>query len=138
MISTMLMLACTSCMAFNAQQKKIVEMIGKVNDYWQSHHKPETRAFWDNAAYHTGNIEAYKLTPNKQWLEYSTKWAEHNKWMGATEKDASKWKYKLYGEDQQHDIPHLCLSALHTLLFGNLVVRMYLNRQLVFCVDKLN
>jgi len=53
MISTMLMLACTSCMAFNAQQKKIVEMIGKVNDYWQSHHKPETRAFWDNAAYHT-------------------------------------------------------------------------------------
>ncbi|WP_018462596.1 glycoside hydrolase family 88 protein [Segatella paludivivens] len=102
MISTMLMLACTSCLAFNAQQKKIVEMIGKVNDYWQSHHKPETRAFWDNAAYHTGNIEAYKLTSNKQWLEYSTKWAEHNKWMGATEKDASKWKYKLYGEDQQH------------------------------------
>jgi hypothetical protein len=30
------------------------------------------------------------------------KWAEHNQWMGATEKDASKWKYKLYGEDQQH------------------------------------
>ena len=81
---------------------QVVALIKKVNNYWQANNKPEVRAFWDNAAYHTGNIEAYKLTSNKQWLEYSTKWAEHNKWMGATEKDASKWEYKLYGEDQQH------------------------------------
>ena len=95
-ISTILMFACTSLMAFNAQQHKIVEMIGLVNDYWQTHHKAETNAFWDNAAYHTGNMEAYKLTPNKQWLDYSTKWAEHNKWMGATEKDTSKWLTKIH------------------------------------------
>ena len=31
-ISTILMFACTSLMAFNAQQHKIVEMIGLVND----------------------------------------------------------------------------------------------------------
>ena len=38
-----------------------IEIITKVNDYWQQNHKPEVRSFWDEAAYHTGNMEAYKL-----------------------------------------------------------------------------
>ena len=75
-----------------------VDIIVKVNDYWQQHHKPEVRSFWDEAAYHTGNMEAYRLLGNARWLAYSDAWARHNKWMGAQQKDPSKWKYKTYGE----------------------------------------
>ena len=73
----------------------------KVNDYWQQHNKAEVRSFWDNAAYHTGNMEAYKLLGKAGWLDYSTRWAEHNRWMGATEADPAKWKYRHYGEGPQ-------------------------------------
>ena len=78
------------------------EIIAKVNDYWQSTHKPQVRAFWDEAAYHTGNMEAYRLLGNAQWLDYSIAWARHNRWMGAREQDPAKWKYKNYGEGQDY------------------------------------
>ena len=77
-----------------------VEIITKVNDYWQQHHSPKVRSFWDDAAYHTGNMEAYRLLGQARWLAYSDEWARHNMWMGAREKDPSKWKYKNYGEGQ--------------------------------------
>jgi len=79
-----------------------IEIITKVNDYWQQHHSPNVRAFWDEAAYHTGNMEAYKLLGVARWQAYSDAWARHNKWMGAREKDPSKWKYKNYGEGQDY------------------------------------
>ena len=79
-----------------------IEIITKVNDYWQSSHSPKVRSFWDEAAYHTGNMEAYRLLGQARWLAYSDEWARHNKWMGAREKDASKWKYKNYGEGQDY------------------------------------
>jgi len=75
-----------------------IEMIIRVNDYWQQHHSPLVRSFWDDAAYHTGNMEAYKLLGIARWKDYSERWARHNKWMGAQEKDTSKWRYKTYGE----------------------------------------
>ena len=75
-----------------------IEMITKVNDYWQQHHKPQVRSFWDEAAYHTGNMEAYRLLGVARWKNYSEDWARHNKWMGAQGQDPSKWKYKTYGE----------------------------------------
>ena len=83
-------------------QLSTIEIIEKVNNQWQATHKPEVRAFWDDAAYFTGNMEAYKLTGNAKYLEYSDKWARHNKWSGAKEKDQSKWKYKNYGEGQDY------------------------------------
>ena len=79
-----------------------VEIITKVNDYWQSTRSPKVRSFWDEAAYHTGNMEAYRLLGMARWLAYSDEWARHNKWMGAREKDQSKWKYKNYGEGQDY------------------------------------
>ncbi|MCK8623501.1 DUF4861 family protein [Prevotella sp. E13-27] len=79
-----------------------IEIITKVNDYWQQNHKPEVRSFWDEAAYHTGNMEAYKLLGMARWQAYSDAWARHNKWMGAQEKDVSKWKYKNYGEGHDY------------------------------------
>ncbi len=81
--------------------KAVMQVIDQVNTSWQSRNKAEVRAFWDHAAYHTGNMEAYKLTKNKQYLAYSERWAEHNKWMGATETDQTKWQYKRYGEGKE-------------------------------------
>ena len=108
--------------AATEQKAKTLNQIFKVNDYWQKHHTPEATAFWNVAAYHTGNMEVCKwltqeLSSNKKlsakrrklltdklnaYLAYSLRWAEHNQWKGATEADTAKWLYKKYGEDQQH------------------------------------
>lgn len=77
------------------------EIINKVNDTWQKNNPAKVRAFWDNAAYHTGNMEAYRLTGNKKWLDYSLEWAEHNEWKGAKSKNRSEWRYN-YGENDKH------------------------------------
>lgn len=80
---------------------KVRDIIAKVNNHWQQTNPAETRSFWDNAAYHTGNMEAYFLTGNEQWKNYSERWAEHNGWMGAKGTDRSRWKYD-YGETDDH------------------------------------
>jgi len=82
--------------------EEVKDIIRKVNTYWQTNNPAEVRAFWDNAAYHTGNIEVYKLLKDQQMLDYSIRWAEHNQWKGATEPDPAKWKYKQYGEGQDY------------------------------------
>ena len=102
-----LLLAITLLSALTLQAKKwtpdeIKDMIRKVNIYWQTNNPAEVRSFWDNAAYHTGNMEVYKLLQDQQMLDYSIRWAEHNQWKGATEPDPAKWKYKNYGEGQDY------------------------------------
>lgn len=79
---------------------QVKDVIRRVNTYWQTNNKSEVRSFWDNAAYHTGNMEVYKLLQDQQMLDYSIRWAEHNQWQGARETDPAKWKYKTYGEGQ--------------------------------------
>ena len=108
-LSVLLMFVSISSVSALARKKRpdpnppsTIEIITKVNDYWQSNHSPNVRSFWDEAAYHTGNMEAYRLLGKARWLAYSDEWARHNKWMGAQEKDASKWKYKNYGEGQDY------------------------------------
>lgn len=81
-----------------AEVRKIIE---KVNDRWQSTHDPEATSFWHVAAYHTGNMEAYFLTGKQEYLDYSTAWAEHNDWKGATSDNKADWKYN-YGETPEH------------------------------------
>ena len=103
---TLLFVALAVCFTAGAKKKKrqevkplpTIEIITKVNDYWQQHHSPQVRSFWDEAAYHTGNMEAYKMLGEARWLDYSSRWASYNLWQGAREKDPSKWKYKTYGE----------------------------------------
>ena len=92
-------------MAVEARQwtaDEVKGIIKKVNTYWQTNNPAEVRSFWDNAAYHTGNMEVYKLLGDQQMLDYSIRWAEHNQWKGATEGDPAKWKYKTYGEGQDY------------------------------------
>ena len=98
-------IAILSALTLQAKKWKVNEVkdiIRKVNTYWQTNNKAEVNSFWDNAAYHTGNIEVYKLLQDEQMLNYSIRWAEHNQWKGATEHDASKWKYKNYGGGQEY------------------------------------
>lgn len=83
-------------------KEQVAETINKVNDYWQTNNKAEVRSFWDNAAYHTGNMEAYKLLKNEKQLDYTKRWADYNDWSGATEANPAKWKYKTYGEGKDY------------------------------------
>ena len=83
----------------SAQVRRAIE---RVNNHWQANHAPTTNAFWDNAAYHTGNMEAYFLTGNEKWRQYSEDWANHNEWKGARSNNRSEWKYANYGESDDY------------------------------------
>ena len=78
----------------------VLDQIIKANNYWQEHNTPYVRSFWDHAAYHTGNMEAYRLTGRADWYAYTDKWCRHNEWKGAKSDDRANWKYKTYGEGQ--------------------------------------
>ncbi len=78
----------------------VLDMIIKANNYWQAHNTPYVRSFWDHAAYHTGNMEAYRLTGRADWYSYTDKWCRHNEWKGAKSDNRRNWKYKTYGEGQ--------------------------------------
>jgi len=79
----------------------VLAIINKVNSYWQTNNPATRRAFWDEAAYHTGNMEAYFITKNESYKKYSEAWAEHNQWMGAKSDNKNEWKYN-YGETDEH------------------------------------
>ena len=79
---------------------KVLDMIIKANNYWQANNTPYVRSFWDHAAYHTGNMEAYRLTGRADWYAYTDKWCRHNEWKGAKSDDVRNWKYATYGEGQ--------------------------------------
>ncbi|MFS2004805.1 glycoside hydrolase family 88 protein [Duganella sp. CT11-25] len=87
--------------AVGTSEQEVVGIINKVNGYWQQRETPQKWSFWDIAAYHTGNMEAYQVTGNPAWRKYSEDWAAHNQWQGAKAADKSKWKYQ-YGETDDH------------------------------------
>jgi unsaturated rhamnogalacturonyl hydrolase len=84
-----------------SSKPELINIIEKVNNYWQSTHPIPGNPFWDNAAYHTGNMEAYFVTGNETYKHYSEEWAKKNQWKGATSDNKAQWKYK-YGETDQH------------------------------------
>lgn len=87
--------------ALPESKEEVEQIIHTVNRHWQEKNPEHGWAFWHDAAYHTGNIEAYKVTREEDYLEYSKEWAEENDWMGAKSQDKSRWKYK-YGETDEH------------------------------------
>lgn len=92
--------------------KAIEATIRQVNINWQASHPLKTAAegphkpysnnspFWDNAAYHTGNMEVWKTFHDASMLDYSYRWAEGAEWKGARGTDPTKWKYS-YGEKDE-------------------------------------
>ncbi|RQO77987.1 family 88 glycosyl hydrolase [Pedobacter sp. KBW01] len=96
-----LCLALLSITGYAQSKDDVLAKINLANQYWQANNKPQVRAFWDHAAYHTGNMELYALTQDNIYLKYSEDWAEYNQWMGAKSTDKTKWKYK-YGETDEY------------------------------------
>jgi rhamnogalacturonyl hydrolase YesR len=84
-----------------ASKAEVLAGLHLANGYWQRTNAPEKWSFWDVAAYHTGNMEAYLLTRHAPYRAYSTAWAEHNGWSGARSTDKAGWKYS-YGETAAH------------------------------------
>jgi unsaturated rhamnogalacturonyl hydrolase len=82
-------------------REDVLNIIHKVNDYWQAQNPSPGRAFWDVAAYHTGNMEAYFLTRNEVYRKYSETWAIHNQWKGAKSDNKTEWKHT-YGERDEY------------------------------------
>lgn len=87
--------------ARNDEAKRVMDIIYKVNNYWQTQHPQPGRAFWDEAAYHTGNMEVYFLTSDTSFRKYSELWAERNQWMGARSTNKAEWKSS-YGEKDEY------------------------------------
>jgi unsaturated rhamnogalacturonyl hydrolase len=75
----------------------VLQQLHLANQYWQKNNAPERRAFWDHAAYHTGNMAAFELTKIPEYRAYSEAWATHNEWKGAKSDNREEWKYH-YGE----------------------------------------
>ncbi|MBQ7572536.1 MAG: glycoside hydrolase family 88 protein, partial [Bacteroidaceae bacterium] len=80
------------------ESEAVLNDIARVNNYWQQNNSPYKRAFWDHAAYYTGNMEAYRLMGRAEWYQYSDRWCRHNDWKGAKSNDRRNWKYQWYGE----------------------------------------
>ena len=59
LLSAMLWPLCGQTQSSSAEVMRLIE---KANDYWQANNSPKKWAFWDHAAYYTGNMEVYKLT----------------------------------------------------------------------------
>lgn len=92
----------SSCgMNTSKEKEEILSIIHQVNSFWQKNNPEHGNAFWHRAAYHTGNMAAYEVTGNKNYLAFSQAWAEHNEWKGAKSDDRSQWKYS-YGESDEY------------------------------------
>ncbi len=97
LLNVIALLAIFSLTAYGQTAKEVLATIEKVNDTYQERNTPYVHAFWDNAAYFTGNMEAYKLTNKAEYYQYSDRWCRHNNWKGATSDDKANWKYQWYG-----------------------------------------
>ena len=101
MLFLLTLLPFASALAKPSEAGQVRKIIDKVNQHWQAANSPEVRSFWDNAAYHTGNMEAYFLTGNEAYRAYSEAWATYNEWKGAKSDNRSEWKYS-YGESDEY------------------------------------
>lgn len=94
-----------------------VAALRKANDHWQSTYSYNTwtdgihPSFWARAAYHTGNMEAYRLLADEDYLKYSVDWANYNEWKGNPSTVAKEnWTW---GYDQNYS------TSSTAVLFGD-------------------
>ncbi|MGN1098210.1 MAG: glycoside hydrolase family 88 protein, partial [Clostridia bacterium] len=87
-------------LALIPEYDEVKENVERANSYRQSTWGPTDwvngihPAFWDTAAYHTGNMEAYFTFGNEEYKQYSTDWANNNSWSGNTYSGSkSNWRW---------------------------------------------
>ena len=82
-----------------------IEALERANDKWITSNTGHGRSFWDNAAYHVGNMEAYFTTGIELYRNYSEAWSIQNNWKGATSDNRAGWRGGAstggYGEGQE-------------------------------------
>ncbi len=84
------------------------ENVERANRYYQSNNSYDSRAFWDVAAYETGNMEAYFTFGGEQYREYANNWGSRNNWMGNvntwTPQDEWTWGYPSRDRNDTTDV----------------------------------
>lgn len=95
------MLSLVACTTKTSEKSEVLDLIVKVNTYWQKNNPEHKNAFWHRAAYHIGNLDAYNVTGNESFRQYTEAWAEHNEWKGAKSDDTTEWRYS-YGENDKY------------------------------------
>ncbi|MFO7657724.1 MAG: glycoside hydrolase family 88 protein [Bacteroidales bacterium] len=83
-------------------KENVLEILSRVNNKWQAEHDVMKQSpFWHPATYHIGNLAAYQLTKNENYLDYTLSWAENNLWAGAKSNNPEEWKFS-YGETDEY------------------------------------
>lgn len=101
LIIVLLAVSCSNKGEGTETAEEVLEIIHQVNQRYQSTHTSQVRSFWDDAVYHTGNMEVYALTGNKDYMQYSVDWANYNQWKGATGDNKAEWR-TTYGESPEY------------------------------------
>ena len=68
-------------------KSELLSLMEKINDYWIGQNPESGDNHWERGAYFIGDIEAYKLTGKKEYLNYALKWAEDNNWCFSRDED---------------------------------------------------
>ena len=90
-----------------AKPEEVIEIINRVNNYWQETHPQHGRSFWDNAAYHTGNMEVFFLTGNPECYAYSEAWQNIMNGKARRSDNKEEWKLQLWGR-----VMIMCFSVI--------------------------
>ena len=89
---------------FNILPKKddVLSILNSVNQTWQEKHPSHGDFFWNRAVYYIGNMHAFDVTGNMDYLNYAMAWAEKNNWRGRDgSSDPTQWKWT-YGESYNY------------------------------------
>lgn len=79
----MLLPACGVNAAGKPSRYEVSHCLYLANQYWQKSHSSHGNYFWNRAVYHVGNMEAFAVTGNRTFSDFSCEWAGHNGWSGA-------------------------------------------------------
>lgn len=60
--------------------EQIKNNVKKVNDYWLAQHPESGNCAWERSCYMLGELDAYRITGDKRYLDFAKKWAEDNSW----------------------------------------------------------
>ena len=86
------------CATFAYSQRRtageVIAFADSVALKYHADHREPVDAWWANSVYHIGNIELYKVSRDPRLLQYSLQWARHNQFMGATEPDPRRWRFR--------------------------------------------
>jgi rhamnogalacturonyl hydrolase YesR len=68
------------CEALLPEKAEVVNVAVGVNNAWIAKNTSPGNNLWARSVYHAGNIDFYKVYPEKAYLNYARLWAETNKW----------------------------------------------------------